>query len=165
MKFTMMGIAFLLGSSVAVAGSPDSSFFKNAAEGGMAEVELGQLAQQKGSNPAVKEFGAMMVKDHSAANDKLKTLAASKQQSLPDSPSMMQKASKTKLNMLSGESFDKSYIKGMIDDHKTDIKEFQKEAAEGQDPQARAFASATLPTLQMHLDKIQAIASSAGVSE
>jgi putative membrane protein len=165
MKVAFTGITALLLASAAVAGSPDSSFYKNAAEGGMSEVELGQLAQQKASNPSVKDFGAMMVKDHSAANDKLKALAASKQVSLPDSPSMMQKASKTKLNMMSGESFDKSYVKGMIDDHKQDIKEFQKEASEGKDPDARAFASATLPTLQMHLEKIQAIAAAAGIKD
>jgi putative membrane protein len=165
MKIAFTGITALLLASAAVAGSPDSSFYKNAAEGGMSEVELGQLAQQKAANPSVKDFGAMMVKDHSAANDKLKSLAASKQVSLPDSPSMMQKASKTKLNMISGESFDKSYVKGMIDDHKQDIKEFQKEASEGKDPDARAFASATLPTLQMHLEKIQAIAAAAGIKD
>jgi putative membrane protein len=165
MKIAFTGITALLLASAAVAGSPDSSFYKNAAEGGMSEVELGQLAQQKAANPSVKDFGAMMVKDHSAANDKLKALAASKQVSLPDSPSMMQKASKTKLNMMSGESFDKSYVKGMIDDHKQDIKEFQKEASEGKDPDAKAFASATLPTLQMHLEKIQAIAAAAGIKD
>jgi putative membrane protein len=131
----------------------------------MSEVELGQLAQTKASNPEVRDFGAMMVKDHSAANDKLKALAASKQVSLPDSPSMMQKASKTKLNMMSGDSFDKSYVKGMIEDHKQDIKEFQKEASEGKDSDARAFASAILPTLQKHLEKIQAIAASAGIKD
>jgi putative membrane protein len=165
MKTALAGIAILLVASVAIAASPDSSFYKNAAEGGLSEVELGQLAQQKATNPAVKEFGAMMVKDHSAANQKLKALAASKQVSLPDSPSMMQKASKTKLNLLSGDSFDKSYIKGMIADHKDDIKEFQKEASDGKDPEAKAFASATLPTLQMHLEKIQGIAASAGIKE
>jgi putative membrane protein len=165
MKVPFTGITALLLASAAVAGSPDSSFYKNAAEGGMSEVELGQLAQQKAASSSVKDFGAMMVKDHSAANDKLKALAASKQVSLPDSPSMMQKASKTKLNMMSGESFDKSYVKGMIDDHKQDIKEFQKEASEGKDPDAKAFASATLPTLQIHLEKIQAIAAAAGIKD
>jgi putative membrane protein len=159
------GIVFSLVASAAIADSPDSSFYKNAAEGGMSEVELGQLAQQKASNQAVKDFGAMMVKDHTAANEKLKGLAASKQVSLPDSPSIMQKASKTKLNMLSGDSFDKSYVTGMIADHKEDIKEFQQEASEGKDPQAKAFASATLPTLQMHLQKIQSIAASAGIKQ
>jgi putative membrane protein len=165
MKRVSLGLAMVFVASVAQASSPDSSFYKNAAEGGLSEVELGQLAQQKATNPAVKDFGAMMVKDHSAANQKLKALAASKQVSLPESPSMMQKASKTKLNMLSGDSFDKSYIKGMIADHKDDIKEFQKEASEGKDPEAKAFASATLPTLQMHLEKIQAIAASTGIKD
>jgi putative membrane protein len=165
MKTALTGLTFVLLGSTAMASSPDSSFYKNAAEGGMSEVELGQLAQQKASNPAVKDFGAMMVKDHTAANEKLKALAASKQVSLPDSPSVMQKASKTKLNMMSGDSFDKSYVKGMIDDHKQDIKDFQKEASDGKDPEARAFASATLPTLQKHLEKIQAIAVSAGIKD
>jgi putative membrane protein len=165
MKTAGTGVAFFLIGSTAIASSPDSSFYKNAAEGGMSEVELGQLAQTKASNPEVRDFGAMMVKDHSAANDKLKALAASKQVSLPDSPSMMQKASKTKLNMMSGDSFDKSYVKGMIEDHKQDIKEFQKEASEGKDSDARAFASAILPTLQKHLEKIQAIAASAGIKD
>ena len=165
MKTFIAGTAILMASSIAMADSPDSSFMKNAAEGGMSEVELGQLAQQKGTNPAVKDFGAMMVKDHSAANEKLKSLAASKQVSLPDSPSVMQKATKTKLNMLSGDTFDKSYVKGMIEDHKTDIKEFQKEASEGKDPDAKAFAVATLPTLKAHLTKIQSIAAAAGIKD
>jgi putative membrane protein len=164
MKAMLMGTALLV-SSIALAESPDSGFFKSAAEGGMSEVELGQLAQQKGASPAVKDFGAMMVKDHTAANDKLKALAASKQISLPDSSSAMQKATKTKLNMLSGETFDKSYVKGMIEDHKTDIKEFQKEASQGKDPDAKAFAVATLPTLQAHLTKIQSIAAAAGIKD
>lgn len=131
MKIAILGMSFVLMASTALADSPDSSFLKNAAEGGMSEVELGQLAQQKASNPAVKQFGAMMIKDHSAANEKLKALAASKQVSLPDSPSLMQKASKEKLSMMSGDSFDKSYVKGMISDHKDDIKEFQKEISDG----------------------------------
>lgn len=165
MKTLWIAFGMSLAASVAIADSPDSSFIKNAAEGGLAEVELGQLAQQKATNPAVKEFGAMMVTDHTAANDKLKTVAAAKQVSLPDSPSLMQKASKRKLEMMSGDSFDKSYVKGMIEDHKADIKEFQKEATDGKDPEVKAFAVATLPTLKMHLQKIQTIASAAGIKD
>jgi putative membrane protein len=165
MRTAMIGASLLWIATAALADSPDSSFLKSAAQGGMFEVELGQLAQQKASNPAIKEFGAMMVKDHTAANEKLKALAASEQVSLPEGPSLMQKASKSRLNMLSGDSFDKAYVKDMIDDHKDDIEEFQKEVSEGKDPQAKAFASATLPTLQMHLQRIQAIAASAGIKE
>jgi putative membrane protein len=144
--------------------SPDAAFYKHAAEGGMAEVELGNLAQEKSSNPSVKDFGAMMVKDHSAANEKLKSIAASKNIKLPSSPSVAQMGTKTKLKVLSGETFDKSYVKGMIKDHQEDIAEFKKEAASGQDPDAKAFAQATLPTLETHLKRIQAIASDMGIS-
>jgi putative membrane protein len=72
-------------------------------------------------------------------------------------------ATKTKLEVLSGKTFDKSYIKGMVADHKEDIKEFQKEASEGQDADAKLFAAATLPTLKAHLKKIEAIAAAQGV--
>jgi len=165
-KPLMLTLALMVPSAVVFAAdkNPDASFFKNAAEGGMAEVELGKLAQDKSTLPAVKDFGAMMVTDHSAANDKLKALADSKNVELPTSPSMMQKATKTKLEILSGSTFDKSYVKGMIKDHQDDIKEFQKEATSGKDPDARAFAKATLPTLKTHLKKIQAIAAEQGIS-
>jgi putative membrane protein len=122
------------------------------------------LAQQKAHSQSVREFGAQMVKDHSAANEKLKALAESKNITLPANPSVEEMTAKAKLQVLSGDSFDKSYIKGMIKDHEEDIAEFQKEAASGQDPDARAFARATLPTLEAHLKKIQSIAADAGVS-
>jgi putative membrane protein len=143
---------------------PDAQFYRDAAEGGMAEVAMGNLAQEKAQSPSVKEFGAQMVKDHSAANEKLKALAQSKNITLPANPSVAEMEAKSKLQVLSGQSFDKTYIKGMIQDHEEDIAVFKKEAASGRDPDARAFASATLPTLEAHLKKIQAIAASAGVS-
>ena len=144
--------------------SPDSAFYKNAAEGGISEVELGNLAQKTSKTESVKDFGAMMVKDHTAANDKLKGVAASKNISLPTSANMGQMATKAKLEVLSGDTFDKSYIKGMIKDHEEDIAMFTKEAASGKDPDAKAFAVATLPTLRVHLKKIKSIAITAGVS-
>jgi len=83
--------------SAALADSPDTSFYKHAAEGGIAEVEAGNLAQQKATNPKIKDFGAMMVKDHTAANNKLKALADSKGVSLPGNSSVGQMAIKAKL--------------------------------------------------------------------
>jgi len=157
-----MSLAFT--ASVALADdNPDATFYKKAAEDGMAEVELGKLAQDKSPTASVKEFGAMMVTDHSAANDKLKVIAAQKNIKLPTSPSVGQMATKTKLEALSGKPFDKSYIKGMVEDHQEDIKEFQTEATSGQDADAKAYAAATLPTLKAHLKKIRAIASAQGV--
>jgi putative membrane protein len=149
-----------LGMDVAV----DSAFFSNAAEGGIAEVDAGKLAQQKAGTPALKDFGAMMVKDHSAANAKLQAIAASQNVKLPSSASVMQMASQKELQMMSGDSFDKSYIKDQIKAHEDTMELFKKEIATGKDPQAREFATATLPTVQAHLARIKQIAVSAGVS-
>jgi putative membrane protein len=166
MRCAFAGLVLVLPvAAFAADASPDSAFYKHAAEGGIAEVEVGTLAQQKSANPSVKDFGAMMVKDHSAANEKLKNVAAAKNISLPASPSVAQMANKAKLEILSGQAFDKSYIKGMIKDHEEDIAMFEKEAESGQDPGAKAYAAATLPTLRAHLRKIKAIASSAGVEK
>lgn len=162
-KFAVL-VVLMFPIAAFAADKPDATFYKHAAEGGIAEVELGALAQQKSSNQSVKDFGAMMVKDHSAANEKLKSIAASKDIKLPSSPSVAQEGTKTKLKVLSGEAFDKSYVKGMIKDHQEDITEFQKEAASGQDPDAKGFAQATLPTLQTHLKRIQSIAADMGIS-
>jgi putative membrane protein len=145
------------------ASNPDASFFKNAAEGGIAEVEAGQLAQDKGNSQPVKDFGAMMVKDHTAANEKLKTLASSKDITLPSSASVVQMASKAKLNVLSGDTFDKSYVKGQIKAHRQTIALFRKEISSGQDADAKAFATATLPTVRSHLKAVTAIAADMGI--
>jgi putative membrane protein len=160
----MAGILITCASVAMADENPDADFYKKAAEGGIAEVQLGQLAQDKASAASVKEFGGMMITDHSAANEKLKAIAVKKGIQLPTSPSMGQMADKTKLEVLSGNTFDKSYIKGMVEDHEDDIKEFQTEAASGQDPDAKAFAAATLPTLKKHLKKIRAIAAAQGVT-
>jgi putative membrane protein len=159
----VIGVSLALPIAVLAADNPDMSFYKKAAEGGIAEVELGNLAQNKSPTQSVKDYGAMMVKDHSAANDKLKAIADSKNIKLPSSPSAAQMATKTKLEVLKGTAFDKSYIKGMVKDHEEDIKEFENEASSGQDADAKAYASATLPTLKAHLKKIQSIAAAQGV--
>ncbi len=147
----------------AAEGTPDASFLKSAAEGGTAEVQDGMLAQDKGSSQAVKDFGAEMVKDHTAGNEKVQSLAASKDVKLPDHASMMQMAEHKKLDALSGKSFDDQYIKGQVTAHRETIKLFRKEASSGKDPQVRDLAKEMLPTLERHLRKIEKIATEAGV--
>jgi putative membrane protein len=99
----------------------------------------------------VKQFGQKMVADHTAANDKLKSLADSKQVVLPDSMSPDENAALGKLEGLTGTDFDKAYSKMMVKDHNEDISEFQKEVKKGEDADVKAFAQNTLPTLQHHL--------------
>jgi putative membrane protein len=131
--------------------TPDASFYKHLAEGGIAEVDAGNLAEEKATDPKVKEFAAMMVKDHSAANDKLKALADSKGVKLPTSASVTQMATEAKLKVLSGKTFDDSYIKGQIKAHQRTIALLKKEIASGQDADAKSFAQSILPTVRAHL--------------
>ena len=143
--------------STMVIDKDDAKFAVAAANGGMAEVELGNLAQEKAVNLKVKDFGAMMVKDHSKVNDELKALAKSKGITLPDALDNDMQKIKNDLSAKSGANFDKAYVSNMIDDHKTDIKEFEKAAGNCKDPDLKAFAKNTLPTLKLHLAAIQKI--------
>ena len=129
----------------------DSDFAKEAAEGGMAEVKFGQLAQDKGASDAVKEFGKRMVDDHLQANDKLKNIAERENVKLPLALSKKDQSTYDKLSKLSGDAFDRAYAHNMVKDHENDIASFQQEAANGRDPGIKTFASETLPTLQEHL--------------
>lgn len=135
----------------------DTKFMRGAATGGMEEVELGKLAAQKASNPDVKSFGQHMVDDHSKANDQLKQLAAQKGVTLPAAMSNMQKHDVSKLAKLSGAAFDSTYVSMMVQDHKKDVAEFQKESKSGKDSDLKSWASSTLPTLEDHLKMIEGI--------
>ena len=129
----------------------DADFAKEAAEGGAAEVKLGQLAQEKGSNDAVKDFGKMMVNDHTEAGEQLKSIAAQQNLKLPDELNKHDQGVYNKLSKLSGEAFDRAYAKEMVNDHRKDIDDFQQEASGGQIQPIKDFANQTLPTLQKHL--------------
>ena len=129
----------------------DESFLRKAAAGGAAEVELGNLARNKASDPAIKDFGEKMVTDHSKANDELKRLAQEKGVVVPDMPDSKSKREMDRLSKLSGADFDKAYAKLMVSDHEKDVSEFEHESKNARDPDVKEFASKTLPTLQDHL--------------
>ena len=135
----------------------DHRFVMFAAMGGMAEVELGRLAAQKGASEDVRQFGQRMVDDHSKANAELMQLASGKGMTLPAAPDAKHQAGMRKLSALSGEKFDKEYVKMMLKDHKKDVAAFEKEAAGGMDAELKSFAASTLPTLREHLQMIQRI--------
>jgi putative membrane protein len=133
----------------------DMTLAMMAAVGGMAEVELGKMAQQKASNDQVKQFGSRMVDDHSKANDELKQIASSKGITLPTDLDAKHKSKMAKMEKLSGAQFDRAYMDDMLADHKEDVAEFKKESTSGKDSDLKAFASKTLPTLQDHLKMAQ----------
>jgi putative membrane protein len=133
----------------------DKKFVKDAALGGMTEVELGKLAAQKASRDDVKQFGQKMVDDHTKANDELKQVASKESIPIPDALDSKHQSRIDKLAKLSGEAFDKAYVKDQLKDHQEDVKEFNAEAQNGTDPNVKGFASSTLPTLQHHLDMVK----------
>lgn len=133
----------------------DATFVVNTANAGMTEVQAGQMAEQKGMGKDVKDYGAMMVKDHTAAGDKLKALAASKNITLPSSISPEMQKNLDDLQKKDGKDFDKAYMNMMVDDHKKVISMFEDESKKGTDADIRAFADNTLHTLKTHLEKAE----------
>jgi putative membrane protein len=131
----------------------DREFIEKAAAGGMQEVEVGKLAESKAQNADVKSFGSMLNTDHSAANQELMSLAQKKGVTVP---STLPKKEQKKVDKLAkAKDFDKEFIHDGVEDHKHDIKEFEKEAKDGKDPDVKAFAQKTLPVLQKHLARAE----------
>jgi putative membrane protein len=129
-----------------------NEFMTQAAESGMAEVELGRLAQTKAQNAEVKKFAQMMVQDHSNSNTELKQLAGKKNVSLPTELNAEYKSMKEKLSGMSGAGFDREYMAGQVADHEKTVNLFQTQADNGTDADAKALAAKTLPTLKKHLE-------------
>jgi putative membrane protein len=150
-------------AALAASATPDKSFYKSLAEGRIAEVRDGKLAQEKATDPKIKDFGAMMVKDHTAANEELQNLAQSKGIKLPHGPGMGADTTKAKLDVESGHTFDKSYVKSQVKAHRDTVDLLQKEISSGQDAQAKALAQKVLPTVQSHLQAIEGIAAGMGI--
>jgi putative membrane protein len=146
-------------SAASTLSAGDRKFLNEAADGAMAEVELGKLAMQKASDENVKKFGQRMVDDHSKANDELRELAKRKGVDLPQAPSAKNQNLKRRLASLSGPAFDKAYMTDMVTDHKEDVAAFQKESNVARDPLVKSFATQTLPTLRGHLKNAQEISS------
>jgi putative membrane protein len=135
--------------------SGDQKFVKDAAQGGMMEVELGKLAADKASSEDVKAFGKRMVDDHSKANDELLTLAKNKNIALTNTLQGKHKRTMDRLNKETGDKFDRDYMSAMVSDHKEDVSAFQKEADKGHDADVKSWAAKTLPTLKTHLQLAQ----------
>ena len=130
----------------------------------MAEVKLGQLAEDKGTAEAVKDFGKRMMADHSKADDELKSAASKDNLTLPSSLDVRDQATYDRLSKLSGDAFDRAYGRAMVSDHRIDVAEFRSEASEGKDASIKAFASQTLPTLEDHLKQAREMLKSVSVT-
>lgn len=130
----------------------DSKFMMMAATGGMNEISLSNQALSKSSSDDVKKLAQMMIDDHTKANDELKSLAATKNVTLPTDADSKHKSAMEKMSSMSGDAFDKAYVKMMVSDHEKAVAMFQKESTNDKDADAKSFATSNLPTLQSHLE-------------
>lgn len=143
------------------AGQPssiDRNFLKNALQGSMAEVQLGQLTLQKGDNQQVKEFAQRMIDDHTKMSEQLKPVAQQLGVEVPKDLSKKDKSVMSKLGALSGPAYDQAYIKDMVKDHKQDLSEFQTEASSGHDPRVKDAATQGSQVIAQHLQMAQQMA-------
>ena len=136
----------------------DTEFAVNAADGGMLEVQLAQLALTKGSSPKVKEFAQTMIDDHSKANEELKTLAQSKNITLPTTLSEENQEHYNDIAEKSGAEFDQAYCDFMVKDHKDDLDKFKKAADKAEDPDLKSWAAGKVPVLEHHLSMAEGMA-------
>ncbi|WP_437620865.1 DUF4142 domain-containing protein [Sorangium sp. So ce1151] len=129
----------------------DREFVEKAALGGLLEVRLGQLAQQRASSPDVKSFGQRMIDDHGAVNKRLAELAQRKGVLVPQELDQKHREKVDKLSKKTGAEFDRAYMSDMVDDHEDDVEEFEEATKEVKDADLKGFAAATLPKLREHL--------------
>ncbi|BAY79523.1 outer membrane protein (plasmid) [Nostoc linckia NIES-25] len=138
--------------------SSDRQFINEAAQDGLAEVQLGQLASERAASNSVKQFGQRMVQDHTQVNNQLQQLATQNGVTLPKTLNNENQQLSQRLSKLSGAQFDREYINHMVQAHQKDVAAFENQAQQGQDTDVKAFAAQTLPALQEHLQEARSIA-------
>jgi putative membrane protein len=158
MQRSVIAIALIAGTallgSVAVAraqmATTDAGFVEHAAHDSAAEIELGALAREKASDPAVRDYGDRLVRDHRTAGVELQALAARKGWQVPAQPDPQHAATRDRLAGLSGGEFDRRFTEEMVKDHQKAISDFERAAQTANDPDLRDWAQKTLPVLREH---------------
>jgi putative membrane protein len=141
----------------------DQTFVRNAAEGGLAEVQLGQLAAQKGSSEDVKSFGQRMVQDHTTLNENMKLVAESMNLRVPTKLNKKDQAEYDRLNGLSGSDFDNAYLTDMVKDHHKDLQDFRMEDAVTTNQALKAVVQKGGQVIQGHTQMVDQLAKAKGL--
>ena len=157
------GLMLAAGAALANADAMDLKFAKMAAQGGIFEVKSSQIALQKSQNPQVLNVAKRMVKEHSAANAELKTVAQDNKMTLPMETDPMHKAVISKISGLSGAAFDKAYMGSQEKAHTDTVKLFESEISTGKNAGLTAFASKNLPEIEDHTKMIYTVGTNLGV--
>ena len=158
---TLLAVGLLIAvhrvNAAGTVSATDRDFMLSAAQGGMTEVQMGNLAYEKGMSVGIKEFGQRMVKDHTSINADLKALAAQKNVTLPDGLDEKHLALVSNMSTLSSTNFDNAYTACMIKDHKMVLKAFKAESAGTTDMDVKNFVDQTIPIVEDHLKSITAL--------
>lgn len=139
------------------AAAPDADFIQDQLEDGNAEVELGRLAQQQATSPEVKEFGEMMVRDHTQAGEELKQIASKHDIQSPAADRNEHDDLHERLTKATGAEFDREYINAMVDEHEKAVNDVEDKAEGSDNPEVKQWAAKTLPTLRQHLERAKQI--------
>lgn len=142
--------------------APDRDFVQEQLADGNAEVELGRLAQEKATRPEVREFGQMMVRDHTQAGEELRQIASKHNIQPAEADTGDHKDLHEKLTKATGAEFDREYIDAMVDDHEKAVNDVQEKAEDSDDPDVKQWAAKTLPTLKQHLERAKQIKENLG---
>ena len=161
----LAGSGALTGVPGGGASMQDKDFLKEASQGGMFEIQAGKLAAQKGNGEDVKQFGQMMVDDHTKMNEQMMPVLVEAGVKPPTSLPGKEKKELAKLQGLNGDAFDKEYVTAMVKDHEEDKKAFQTEATGGQLPTEKSAAMQGVGTINGHLEKIKQIAQAHNVTQ
>ena len=142
----------------------EDAFLKQAAEINLGEVQLGKLAEQKGNNPAIRDFGKRMVEDHTKAEDNLRQIAQQQGVTLPSNPGQHVTSLQQQLSGATGAQFDQIYIEHMLSGHKGAIDAFENEIEHGSNPAIKGYAESTLPVIQDHIRIAEDVAGKMGLA-
>jgi putative membrane protein len=153
----ILSSCFAAGLSAFGLSKNETSFVTKAAGGNLAEIKLGQLAVQKGTDTKVKDFGNRMVNDHQKANNELKPIADANGVKWPDQPPQDAQATYEKLSRLTGNQFDRQFMAAMVKDHRKVAELYQQESSQASDPKLKVYINSTLPVVRSHLQHAESI--------
>ncbi|MBZ9936976.1 DUF4142 domain-containing protein [Mesorhizobium sp. BR1-1-16] len=130
-------------------------FATTAASSDMLEIQTSNVALQKSSSAAVKEFAQMMINDHTKASSELKMAAQKDGVTIPTAMLEKHAATVEKLNGTAAGAFDAAYIDAQVNAHKEAVALMMSYAQTGEAPALKAHAQKTAPIIQMHLQHAQ----------
>jgi putative membrane protein len=157
-KIYGLALGALVAGAAAAQSDSATKFLEEAIQGNLAEVQIGELAQQRGKSEDARDFGETLAKDHSKALDKSVAVAKSVGVRVPTEPSASAKRTYDMLSKLSGDEFDREFATHMVEDHEKDIGQYRAAAQDKSQKPIADYAKDTLSTLEKHLKAAESLA-------